>query len=143
MLRTIALLTTGLLLTTGCVGVDPNVANLLSAGAKLASNPADPPIGDLTAGELVAITASLPELAAQFPQLNIPLGESFPPLTEQQAQDLVEFLERYNIRTISQLQRLLIDVSEGKVNVEVPESLIQFAASLGFETDAAKLVSLE
>jgi hypothetical protein len=143
MLRKLALVTTVLLLIGGCFGVDPNVSNLLSAGAKLASNPSDPPIGELTSGELIAITANLPQLAAQFPPLGIPIDESFPTLSEQQAQDAVGFLAQYNIKTVSQLQKLLVDVAEGKMDVEVPESLIQFAASLGFETDAARLISVE
>lgn len=140
--RGFVLFATGLLLTVGCFSADPNMTNLLSAGAKLASNPSDPPIGDLTAAELISITANLPELAAQFPQLGIPMGTSFPTLSEEQAQDAVDFLDTYSIQKVSQFQKLLVDVSEGVVEVTVPESLVDFAESLGYETDAAKLAPL-
>lgn len=139
MLRFTLLTAIGLSLIGGCFA-DPNTSNLLSAGAKLMSNPADPPIGDLTAAEIVAISASLPQLAAQFPQLGIPVdAASFPVLTQQQAADAAAFLKQYGITTVSQLQQLIIDASEGRIQVEIPQSLLDLAASLGFETDAAKL----
>lgn len=141
MLRFTALTTVVLLLIGGCIGVDPNIANLLSAGAKLISNPSDPPIGDLTAGELLAISANLPQLAAQFPQLNIPGVSSFPVLDQQQADDAVGFMDDYDIAKVSDLQKLLVNVAEGKTEVEIPQSLIEFAASLGYETDAGRLMA--
>lgn len=143
MLRFTRLTAVGLLLVAGCAGVDPNISNLLSAGAKLVSNPSDPPIGDLTSAELVAISTNLPGLAAQVPELDIPLAESFPILSEQQANDLVWFLDNYGITTVSQLQQLLVSVAQGETEVEVPQSLIDFAASLGFETDAEVLIAAE
>ncbi|HOQ86222.1 MAG TPA: hypothetical protein PL151_03745 [Phycisphaerae bacterium] len=144
MYRMLALTATGVIvsLLIGCAS--PDVSNLLSAGAKLASDPSDPPIGDLTAAEFMAIYANLPQLAAQFPELGILAGtlEALPPLSLQQAEDLVAFLEQYNIRTISDLQRLLVQVAEGEIEVVVPDSLIEFAAALGFETDAARLADI-
>jgi len=142
MLRTFAIASMGvaLLLMVGCAG-GVEITTLLSAGSKLASNPADPPIGDLTAAELVAVVANLPQLAAQFPELGIPDLAWLPPLSLQQAQDLVAFMARYGLRTMSDLQRFLVLVAEGAIEVEIPQSLIDFAAAMGFETDAARLAA--
>jgi hypothetical protein len=124
----VALITVGLLLTGGCVGADSELTKLLSGGAKLASNPSDPPIGDLTAGEWMAITANLPLLAAHFPELGLSDSwAAFPSLTLQQAEDLVAFLQQYNLWTFSDLEELLERIERGEVEVEVPESLIEFA----------------
>lgn len=141
MLRFTVVTAVCLSLIGGCIGVDPNITNLLSAGAKLISNPSDPPIGELTSAELVAISANLPQLAAQFPELSIPISDSFPVLTQRQADDAVGFMDTYGITTVSQFQKLLVNVAEGKTEVEIPQSLIEFAGSLGFETDAGRLMA--
>jgi hypothetical protein len=125
----------------GCPSTDSDVVNLLSAGAKLVADPSDPAIGDLTAAEILAISHSLPQLVAQFPTLGISpeLAASVPQLTTEQADDLVGFLDTYNITTVSQLQDLIVQVSNGETEVDIPESLLQLVASLGYETDAANL----
>lgn len=125
MLRlTVAMVATSLVFLAGCGG-SAELVDLLSGGAKLVSNPADPPIGDLTAAEWFAITNNLPELAAQFPELGIVADEwVFPELSRQQAQDLVDFLDRYGVQTLSELEALLDGAAQGEIEIEVPESLL-------------------
>lgn len=129
----------GVVTLGGCV--DPDVSNLISAGAKLASNPSDPPIGDLTTGEILAISHNLPQLAAQFPTLGITPEQvaSVPQLTDEQAAALVEFLDANNVDSVSELQALILQASQGGTIV-IPESLRQLLESMGYETDASKLV---
>jgi hypothetical protein len=135
------LVAVGMLLLGGCF--DPDLANLLSAGAKLASNPSDAPIGDLTSAEILAISHNLPELAAQFPALGIPaeVVASAPDVTDEQAVAVVEFLDANNITTVSQLQALIVAVSNGETEVVVPESVTALLESLGYETDASALAA--
>jgi hypothetical protein len=132
---------TGLALVVGCFSVNSDLTNMISAGAKLASNPADPPIGDITAAEMLSLSRNLPELAAQFPQLGIPadLAASAPELTEEQAEAIVAFLDQYGVDTISELQALILAVQQGTQTVTIPQALLDLAASMGFETDASRL----
>jgi len=86
---------------------------------------------DLTAAEWFAITNNLPELAAQFPELGIVADEwVFPELSRQQAEDLVDFLDRYGVQTLSELEALLDRAARGEIEIEVPESLIAFGEQL-------------
>lgn len=118
---------------TGCFQVDPDLATLLSAGGKLVSNTADPPIGDLTATEWRVLSEKLPELASQFSQLDLPQDkiDSAPTLNDQQASDIVAFLDNNNITGVSDLVDLVKQIDANEVDLTLPDSLRQMAESLG------------
>ena len=133
----------GMLLIAGCPAGDSDLLSLLSAGAKLASNTADPPIGDLTAEELMAISNHLPDLAAQFPNLGIPADQlaNAPQLYAETAAAIVEFLDANGVVTVAQLQDLILRVSNGEAEVQIPQSLLDLIESMGNEVDPDQLGS--
>jgi len=129
------------LLTTGCLVMDPTVGKFLSAIGKLSADWNDPPIGDLNREELLALSAGFSQLAAQVPQLGISAEQiaAAPQLTAQQADDIVAFLDQQNVRTVSELQELIVRIDRGQIQVDIPPSLLDLAAALGFETKAENL----
>lgn len=115
-------------LLAGCPAGDPDTMAFLSAVAKISANPADPPIGSLTAAEWKAVSAKLNEFAP-LAGLSLPEGVSIPVLTDEQAQDIVEFLDAQDVETVSELKALDLD------SLVLPDSLKDLANAFGADLD--------
>ena len=90
----------------GCAPADSDLDALLSAIVKIASNPSNPPIGDLTVEEWVAITRNLSEIARRFPEIHLPLDQlaEIQPMTELQAEGVVAYLDARGINTLDDME---------------------------------------
>ncbi|MBI4579571.1 MAG: hypothetical protein HY718_07715 [Planctomycetes bacterium] len=134
MFRRFALVTVASLALAGaCNPISQDLLNLLTAGQKLATNPNNPPIGDLTAAEWLAISRSLPELAARFPELGIPADKAAnaPQLDEQLANDIVAWMDEQNVETVSDLQERANQIANNEIQATIPDSLRRFVDALG------------
>jgi hypothetical protein len=126
-----------LIVLTSVVGCpDPRTTNqgggsLLTVASKLASNVQDPPIGQLNPDEWQVLADNIPNLI-QMLSITTPDGTTIPTvvLTDQQAQDIVDFLSTYEINSVSDLATLIEQASTGEVQVDIPQSLIDLAQSL-------------
>ena len=101
--------------------------SVLTVASKIQINPSDPPIGELNPDEWQIVTDNLPTLI-QISGLSIPADLVLPSLTDEQAQDLADFLDANGITNFSQLSTLADDVLMG--NVQIPPSLMEFAAAI-------------
>lgn len=115
-------------LVTGCPAGDSDTVNFFSAVSKIAANPSDPPIGSLTAAEWKAVSAKLSEFAPLV-GLTLPEGITIPVLTDEQAQDIVDFLDANGVETVSDLKALDLD------SVVLPDSLRELANAFGADLD--------
>ncbi len=115
-------------LLAGCPGGDPTTMAFLSAVAKMSTNPADPPIGSLTALEWKAVSARLSEFA---PLVGLPLpdGVDIPVLTDEQAEDIVQFLDEHEAETVSDVEALDYE------SIVLPESLEELAHAFGADLE--------
>ncbi len=118
----------GLVFVYGCM---PAVPPFVTGAAKLASNPSDPPIGDLTGDEIVALANDLPDLA-QMIGMSLPADFQTITLTSQQGADIASFLDQYNVNSVSDLQTLAAQIESGEVQTTVPASLQDLVESMGF-----------
>jgi len=116
---------------------DPRTSNqgggsILTVAAKLTSNVQDPPIGELNPDEWQILADNIPYLM-QLLGITPPEGTTIPTivLTDQQAQDIVDFLDTYEVTNASDLATLIDQVASGELEVEIPTSLIELAESLG------------
>jgi hypothetical protein len=121
---------TALCMLTGCP--DTRTSNqgggsVLTVAAKVQANPSDPPIGELNPDEWQIVADNLP-LLAQMTGLPIPQNVTLPTLTDEQAQDLTDFLTEAGVTNLSQLTVLAQEVLAGEV--EIPASLLELADSV-------------
>lgn len=129
MIRRLALIS---LMSVVLIGGCGDAGDYLSALSKLASNVNDPPIGNLTAAELAALTNHKADLAGLL-SLSADQVAAIPTLTVAQAQIIVSFMDDNNITTISQLQALADEIANGNPNnIEIPEELEALVQSMGF-----------
>lgn len=115
-------------LLTGCPAMDPRTSNqgggnILTAGAKLAAGR----ISTLTPDEVQILGDTV---SANSPQVDIRI-------TDEQAADAVDFLNRYNVNTIRDIERLVEQSQRDPDSIEIPESILELFESGGFETSVS------
>ena len=123
------------LMVAGCIPQDSRYTNhgggsKLSVATKLLSNPSNPPIGDFTADEIQILGDNLSTILSGIPEFqNAPLAALY--LTDEQAGDIAQFLDDYEIANVEDLAQLAQEVQSGTKQVTIPQSLIDLANSLG------------
>lgn len=111
--------------TVGCFDMRP-----VSIGAKLLSNPTDPPIGDLDSSEWQWLSDNVEWISEQF-GITLPEGTDAPSLTSDQAQVIVDFLDANSVVNASDLEDLAVKVEAG--TVVIPDSLLELAEAMGVD----------
>lgn len=102
--------------------------SIITVGAKLASNPSDPPIGDLNPDELQVLADNMESLASMA-GITLPEGATIPSLTDEEAAEIEAFLDANGVNNISDLESLAAAIEAG--TIDVPESLMSLAAAFG------------
>ena len=82
----------------------------------------------------IAVLSDNAEWLAETFGVDLPADVSVPSLTDDQAGDIVAFLDENNINNASNLDDIAAQVQAGEI--EVPDSLIALAQSLGIDVDA-------
>lgn len=109
-----------LLLPSGCA--------VVGVASKLLSNPSDPPIGELNSSEWQWVSENIADLAPQL-GLQIPEGVDIPPLSQEESQAIVTFLDANNVNSVSDLNRLVQDAQNG--DIVIPPELVELARAMG------------
>jgi len=107
--------------------------SIFTIAAKLMSDISNPPIGDLNADEWQIV---VDQAATLIDMLGITLPDGFTmpdvELTDEEAQAIVDFLDMYDVTSVSDLETLIPQIESGEITV--PDVLVALGESL-FDVD--------